>query len=985
MEPRPEWTEGMDAQAWTEGMDGPAWTEGVDEPALAVIGANNLSKMARRAELITEEVTRIKQRVDRMIQTFERAQGLQAGVHSPGMEIFDDMDELENILTDNLQKKRYQQKLTVFIVGYQEVCGQRSHLLAQLQEFFSIYSKLSEEDGDLTQPEDALVDLDGVAAQVTGALRSAEVAMSRLADIHTGIMSCVSQTLLAGAPRKRKIPDDKNRKRLEKTVEQAREDIGKLTDQLLKAQEEITSRDKQLKDQMKQNEARMLEVHHFKGQLEATKRSLQALQEESGKQCSLLEAELRRQACRLAELESQATAKWDQRRDASSQWEIQNDFSEEEVVTIHDEEEDGGIQNQCPLTEKEGPLEPVDDAGDGQRYNMELSVDNSNVSAIKSMSVPEMEENIDNTTPLDLSTENVSIITSSVSDVITSLPAKEDGESIFISLPVSEESQTIFATLSSTSEVNKSIITSHAEFKENISTITPLPLPGQMIYSKASLPLYEEKNSSNTLITVPEDTINVPEQAVSKVIFNSIRSLPDYEKISEPKSFPYQAFEDKVICKELEDYSLSTSAATKEEHQVQTGWMLQGEEQHSLSGDAKGELWGTSHRLHVCIQAIRNLLITGGFHSLAKMLSSEDQKLNGDAIYENLTLIENVPAVLHSLIERLSLSGEEDKLSAGAGSQGGDDTTGIKRPKEASGTLLDTNPKIETCGCTQHSTHTPLHNTTRGCLLHTLIFTRQDEEHNRRVLQRAVYQGRIPIHQYKVRKCPSHNLLHLQEASGAMSEYRNLITERLQSLIKGYRLNVSWNQAETLVRRQSHQKLQVMPILTKLQEQKQQALLRWKQERVRSWERRLHLSISLDKTLRDVQEESGIFLIKPILSWPGRSKVLKTHRQIQSNSKVVPKSNKLPIYHVTQQDYLLYRGRTTGPVTQEWSVLQNHGELKPLVITPKMQEMDVNGYLFKECRVMSQPLDTSTGTFQKVASSLQSFLRVRRTCPFPAL
>lgn len=49
------------------GMDyRPDWIDGTDEPAIAVLVSNSLSKMARRANQITEEVTKIKQRVDRV-------------------------------------------------------------------------------------------------------------------------------------------------------------------------------------------------------------------------------------------------------------------------------------------------------------------------------------------------------------------------------------------------------------------------------------------------------------------------------------------------------------------------------------------------------------------------------------------------------------------------------------------------------------------------------------------------------------------------------------------------------------------------------------------------------------------------------------------------------------------------------------------------------------------------------------------------------
>jgi len=41
---------------------------------------------------------------------------------------------LEGILKDGVLRNKYQQKLTIFIVGYQTLCTQRADILAQLYE-----------------------------------------------------------------------------------------------------------------------------------------------------------------------------------------------------------------------------------------------------------------------------------------------------------------------------------------------------------------------------------------------------------------------------------------------------------------------------------------------------------------------------------------------------------------------------------------------------------------------------------------------------------------------------------------------------------------------------------------------------------------------------------------------------------------------------------------------------------------------------------
>ncbi|XP_072255178.1 uncharacterized protein [Pyxicephalus adspersus] len=204
--------EKLGQQQTTDRMDSrPDWIEETDQPAMVVLASNHLSRMARKANQITDEVTKIRQRVDKMIQTFERTQGILSHGQNPDVEILRDEEDLESVLHDVTQKKRYQQKLTVFIVGYEETCGQRRHLLTQLQEFFSIYSNLNEEEDQ--KLEHATMDLDGIVYQYF--------------FIHDIFMVTFH----------RKPSDDRGRKKLEKVLDQARQDIGHLTDQLIQAQE----------------------------------------------------------------------------------------------------------------------------------------------------------------------------------------------------------------------------------------------------------------------------------------------------------------------------------------------------------------------------------------------------------------------------------------------------------------------------------------------------------------------------------------------------------------------------------------------------------------------------------------------------------------------------------------------------------------------------------------------------------------------------
>ncbi|XP_058850931.1 uncharacterized protein LOC117963145 [Acipenser ruthenus] len=146
------------------------------------------------------------------------------------------------------------------------------------------------------------IELDDVAMQVKDALSAAERATIRLAEISQEIISYMSSTAISNT-QKRKSADDKSRSRLDKAVNQAREDILQLTGKLLQTQADLEYKDERLKELLKQNEAKFLESQYFRSQLETTKTTLSCVQKELGLQISMREAEVRRQAARITELE----------------------------------------------------------------------------------------------------------------------------------------------------------------------------------------------------------------------------------------------------------------------------------------------------------------------------------------------------------------------------------------------------------------------------------------------------------------------------------------------------------------------------------------------------------------------------------------------------------------------------------------------------------------------------------------------------------
>ncbi|XP_065414564.1 transforming acidic coiled-coil-containing protein 2-like isoform X2 [Chrysemys picta bellii] len=236
-----------------------------------------------------------------------------SGLREPRVSLPDAQEQLAAVLGDPVKKRRYQQQVTVFIVGYQESCGQRNSLLSQLQEFFSCSVELGLGEESHSLPDDFPVHMDDVAGTVTAALSSAEAAMSRLADLNKEIVSYVTSALATHSPKR------SHRKQVEKAVDKAKEEVVQIKHRLLQAQADVETKERQLKDLQQLSEMKVKESRLFRAQLESTQRRLQGLEQESGAQRAHLEAELRSRDSRIVELDGFLQEKEWLRRDAATQ------------------------------------------------------------------------------------------------------------------------------------------------------------------------------------------------------------------------------------------------------------------------------------------------------------------------------------------------------------------------------------------------------------------------------------------------------------------------------------------------------------------------------------------------------------------------------------------------------------------------------------------------------------------------------------------
>lgn len=1006
-----------------------------DGPAQAVLSANRMARMARKAQQTKEELLRIQRRVDQMVQDFERSNLAEVGPQT-AMEVVEDLETLESILGDHVLKKKYQQQLTVFIVGYEETCGQRKYLLSQLQEFFSFYAKLAEEDTSIVT-EELHPELDDVADEVKAALSSSEMAMIRLFDLNKQMVDYVNKSRPATViPKSKKSADDKSRKKLEKSMEQAKEDIMRLTNKLLQAQEDVQTKDTRLKELLKQNELKGLECQQFQAQLESTKIHLEHFQEDYMMQKALLEAEVRRQVASVTQLEEQLRAKVELRRETASQWSDRAtssmsasewDIELDKELEIREEldgtEFSGTLKSPTifasptpppfspfsapPRTSLSGAISPEEGSQGPEEAGIQEK--SSRVTPPELLEHPQndREETGNPSSPGEFvdsnSTEQITI-----SGKRTPVPGIQYSDLHGIS--TEEISDKLAAELV---KVNKQHEETTAKLKASFQELT-----AQWQEERQELLLQIQQAAKDQAVS----------ERKAAFALNELQRLTSERQQMSPA--PDVSIKGSSTSQSQSIGGRSRSGSPMSPQQ------RPGSGQAPEAGRADTALDDGIHRLHhgirTLVESVKKGLQAQGLHSLAQLLDGgwileKDGETNGpgDAhkaeLATSLELLQNATEVFHSLLETISYHcgvpsmqeevptgrngseeqevKEEDEEISEIGSMASEKTSTSGRSSKLS---IQTPPvlDIRMAGTLKDPVET---GSSRPATQAGVLFTHLDEVHNRRALDRGVSSGRLPRELY-------------QSAVLAMDSYGQIRRERLVTLVNGYIRSSSLKEAVKKIKREVHSRPESGKSLKLLRDFERQSLHRWREARRHSSESRRLLSESLNEILRNAEVQSGIFLIKPIMSWAGRSTLVKSSSRINAYLKVVPKiimvsphasaeqeppplpangktSCGITLHGISLPTSFPARGATKMFCSGKPSQSRDYGSAdvkqalpSAMVVTPKLLEMDVNRYLFEECRVsvISHPLDYSNGFKLRssgTAPSLRNFLPVRRVAP----
>lgn len=268
------------------------------DPARLELAKAEEARRRRKRDETLLALEKIQDRIDYTITEYEDLTRKDSESNT-SFEMVEDANQLFRILSDPKMRTKYYQKLTVFIVGYEEKHEEMEQVLGQLHEFFE-ETRAGGTDNLLQEVAAEELDLEAATEKLAGALATAQNAVKKLVDIKKEMNHLIS--IVSAYP-----DTSKGRKNMEKALMKAQEEVATVSKNLDEVQITLkTSTEKcsQLQVQLdaknqectklrkSADQARLLQVENdiMKRELEAAKKNLTETQE------SLSEAKKSQQA-----------------------------------------------------------------------------------------------------------------------------------------------------------------------------------------------------------------------------------------------------------------------------------------------------------------------------------------------------------------------------------------------------------------------------------------------------------------------------------------------------------------------------------------------------------------------------------------------------------------------------------------------------------------------------------------------------------------
>lgn len=205
------------------------------DPAEQAILAASESKVRRKKEETRLELVKIQERIDYTLTEYQgpkiEDEEEKQSTKEVDLHAVKSPEELYKLLTDVRLRTKYQQHVTVLLLGHEEAAEGRERLLQSIHEFFQ-----ETQAGNTTQLLEELaseeIDFDEATAGLESALKTAQAAGDRLLEIKKDMGQLFSVV--------KAFPDTKKgRKKMEKALLKAQEEVESLRTQLQGVQGEL--------------------------------------------------------------------------------------------------------------------------------------------------------------------------------------------------------------------------------------------------------------------------------------------------------------------------------------------------------------------------------------------------------------------------------------------------------------------------------------------------------------------------------------------------------------------------------------------------------------------------------------------------------------------------------------------------------------------------------------------------------------------------
>ena len=208
------------------------------DPAQRVLLAAKEAKLRRKKEETRLELEKIQERIQNALQVHEfqfgekdKEEGEDGEAAEVDFRTIESPEQLHELLRDARLRAKYQRRVMVLMVDYEEAMENREKILLSLQQFFQ-ETRAGNTEQLLKEVASEEIDLDEATAGLEGALVTAQVAAKKMVEIKKDMSHLFSIV--------KTYPDTKKgRRKLEKALLKAQEEVEELKAQVERTKKEL--------------------------------------------------------------------------------------------------------------------------------------------------------------------------------------------------------------------------------------------------------------------------------------------------------------------------------------------------------------------------------------------------------------------------------------------------------------------------------------------------------------------------------------------------------------------------------------------------------------------------------------------------------------------------------------------------------------------------------------------------------------------------